>query len=445
MLDKRNVFRRFCPYGVQSKLYRFWFSRTPARAFDRFRKLEEGFSSTDSSQIKRLQLTKVKDAVSFAFDNNHFYRTFYGDHGFHPDEIREYEDIQKIPIVRKKDLRKGGAEWTQSGIDRMYANTGGTSGAPLSFYLPTEFVAKEKVYQQLMWRQLGWDRTSLKMIFQGSDLGAMNYRFTVKHGGFLINSYRPYENMEAELVDLCLNNRIGYLHGYPSLIYRFASVCEKNEKLAAAIRINLKGIFLCSEYPAPIYRKKIEAVFQAPTLSWYGHGEMAVLAREIDASGIYHPFHGYGMCEAVQRNNVETHLIGTSFDNPYSPFIRYDTEDCIEPVRVSEGVLCSFKVTQGRSGDFICDKSNIPISLTAFIFGRHHPVFDIAEFVQVKQVENGVAILILVLRDNVSGSSSHLLRQFNLEGINMEFRIELRDEPYRTGAGKVPLLVKENT
>ena len=47
-------------------------------------------------------------------------------------------------------------------------------------------------------------------------------------------------------------------------------------------------------------------------------------------------------------------LIGTSYYNRVSPFIRYDTGDLVED-ETKDGLMQSFRVAKGRSREFIRD------------------------------------------------------------------------------------------
>jgi phenylacetate-CoA ligase len=203
----------------------------------------------------------------------------------------------------------------------------------------------------------------------------------------------------------------------------------------------LKGILLGSEYPAPPYRSVIEKAFPVPTISWYGHSEMTVLAGENGTPLVYEPFHSYGFCEAVPSPDGQMHLVGTCYDNFASPFIRYDTGDSIAPEQVENGLLASFRIQNGRLGEFVLDQTGHPVSLTALIFGRHHKAFESAEFIQISQDRPGHAILHVTTR--TLGTADQMMKRFDLGNINMTFDIECREQPVRTERGKIPLLITE--
>jgi phenylacetate-CoA ligase len=232
---------------------------------------------------------------------------------------------------------------------------------------------------------------------------------------------------------------IKYLHGYPSSIYDFALYCKnKDTELQNLLSRQLLGAFLSSEYPYPQYRNIIEDVFDIKTISFYGHTERCILAYEKDKKYIYEPFHTYGFAEMVIIDG-ESKLVGTSYYNHASPLIRYNTDDIISGTE-ENGILKCFTITEGRSGEFVIDKRGNKISLTALIFGRHHRLFNVAKFIQVKQVVQG-KIEIHFVADSVSEEMAAGL--FDKKNINLDITFIKRDNPMMSVSGKINLLITD--
>jgi len=209
------------------------------------------------------------------------------------------------------------------------------------------------------------------------------------------------------------------------------------------LRTTLQGAFLSSEYPAPMYRDRIEEVFGIPTVSWYGHTERAILAWEKKEKFVYHPFQTYGYCELIP--NSETggwKLIGTSYNNFASPFIRYDTGDDVEPVEIIDGLLISFRVRSGRLGEFVLDRKGVKIPLTAIIFGRHHPLFDISLFIQVHQKHEGHMTVIVTPKEKLSPDFK-FKDWFDSSGLDLDIDFKIVEKPILSPSGKVTLKISE--
>jgi phenylacetate-CoA ligase len=294
-----------------------------------------------------------------------------------------------------------------------------------------------------IWQGLGYRPSHLKLTFRGKNLGDKVIRYNPVHNEYSVNAYADLTRTADAIYQLALKRAIFFLHGYPSSIYRFAEYCGREHKdLAELLNRSLKGVLFASEFPAPVYRGRIEQVFPVPTVSWYGHSEMAVLAYERKQPFVYEPFQTYGYCEAVPTADGNSfRLIGTSYHNAASPFIRYDTGDLIRP-NFQDGLLRSFEIAEGRIGDFITDGKGNQISLTALIFGRHHSIFSKARFMQVCQEKPGEATILLNLRDGLSAADINWEREFDASSLSMNLKYRVIPKPVQTATGKIPLLVK---
>jgi phenylacetate-CoA ligase len=388
---------------------------------------------------------RVKRIVDTAYNTNKFYHDFYNQHNFSPKMLQCYDDLKLIPIVTKADLKSYPLEKRSTLKHGCYlANTGGTSGEPLEFYLAAESPGREWAHMHHIWSKLSYVQNKLKLTFRGMNFGKKALKYNPIQNEFKVNAYIDIATISEAIKEIATKYPINYLHGYPSAIYRFADFLEKNDQETLFILCkSLKGIFLGSEYPAPVYREVIESTFRVPSISWYGHSERALLAYEEKEKYVYVPFHTYGYCEAVKDESGSYRLIGTSYDNTVSPFIRYDTGDLIEPID-EENPLQSFRITLGRIGEFIYDENNQAISLTALIFGRHHQIFRKAKFLQVWQPCPGKAIILVTFTNE--GDSSEIIweKEFDTTGIRMDFEFSVLNEPVFTSSGKVPLLIKNS-
>jgi phenylacetate-CoA ligase len=275
---------------------------------------------------------------------------------------------------------------------------------------------------------------------RGRDLGSALVRYNPVHNEVAVNAYAdPLPVIEA-ISKLDRLNEIRWIHGYPSIVSEFCSrMATHRPDVLERLRTQMKGVLLGSEFPAPHYRQAITDNLGADIVAWYGHSEMCVLAFE-DAENEYVPLHAYGWAEGVAKSDGKIHLIGTSYWNNASHFIRYDTGDGIEPDN-SCGVLQRFRITDGRIGEFIIDRRGNKIGLTALIFGRHHAGFERARHVQVRQERPGHIQLLLVLRED-DLTMTDLAGSFDFGNVEIDVDVQVVKEPVRTRSGKLSLLVE---
>ena len=113
----------------------------------------------------------------------------------------------------------------------------------------------------------------------------------------------------------------------------------------------------------------------------------------------------------------------------------------IEPIKIESGILESFKVTAGRVGDFVLDAKGHSVTLTALIFGRHHAVFEKVEHLQVAQQRPGEVLIIAAGSQDLENMRQDFWDGFDTSGVDIRFEVSFVAKPFRTPAGKVPLLV----
>ncbi|MDD4515969.1 hypothetical protein [Massilibacteroides sp.] len=406
---------------------------------------------TRKQEIRQLELAnkeekqdfvfkRVKSLVDFSYKHIPFYRTYYDTNSFHPDDLMSFGDIQKIPIITKSILNQSKLEqrsYKRKG--RYIVNTGGSSGTPFGFYIEPDSIGHEWAHMHTIWEKLGYKTSDFKLGFGGrSDVNNF-VDYDVVRNTFAIDIYASYSEICKRLKQILKKYHVNYLHGYPSSIYDFAIYCETfDQELTSILKEQLKGAFLGSEYPHKYYRDKIETVFDIKTISWYGHTERAVLAYEKERPFNYSPFLSYGFSEAILNEENEYNLVSTSYYNYASPLIRYNTEDIIEDPIVQNGILDSFLILKGRNGEFVVDKDNKSINLTGLIFGRHHEIFNYANFVQVKQIRKGVIEIVYV--GNIAENKAASL--FDSNNLNFDITFKRVNEPIRSVSGKVSLLIK---
>lgn len=402
---------------------------------------KQEIKKTEQINQKKFVFERIKNLLEHSYNNIKFYKEHYDKKNFHPSQFKSFDDIVKIPVINKAILNEYSLEDRSfPARGRYMVNTGGSSGTPFGFYIEPSSMGHEWAHMHTIWEKLGYKPSDLKIVFGGrSDVKDL-IEYDVVRNHFAIDIYADYDKVCDKLKTILKNHTIKYLHGYPSSIYDFAVYCENNnEEIVSLLKKTLKGAFLGSEYPHKHYRDKIENVFGIKTISWYGHTERAVLAYEKVCSFEYFPFLTYGFAETIKNKNGENELISTSYYNYASPLIRYNTEDLIDKPKFDKGILESFQILNGRSGEFVTDFNDKNINLTALIFGRHHELFNFCKFIQVKQITLGVLEIYFVSNTIDEARAAKLFDQSNL---NFKISFKKIAEPFRSLSGKVSLLIK---
>jgi phenylacetate-CoA ligase len=385
-------------------------------------------TASDEEQYNYL-LEHLCKIVKYAQINFPFYQNLYGKKII---TIKTLGDFEALPIIKKSQVR----EFTKDVKGATRLNTGGSTEGPLPFYVDKNIWAREWAHMHHIWSQRVYKPSDLMITMMGKNIGLKPFRYNAVHNELLLNPYVPINSFLPEILEMFKQYPIKYFQGYPSNIYSFFKELEHlvGEKQKRYISAKIQSLFFSSEYPMPYMIKYLKDVWSLDSyISWYGLSEMCVLASDNNSDSVYKPFITYGFAE-----NVNGILLGTSFHNFDMPLIRYSTEDSIKGQKNKYGIMTSFKITKGRSGDFMIDKHGRKLSLT-FALGRHHEIYDIADFIQLYQERNGEAIFYITFKIKPLIKESEAVNYFDLKNIDIDFKYKFLREPIRTKLGKFKL------
>ncbi|MCF8469401.1 MAG: hypothetical protein K9G30_01305 [Parvibaculum sp.] len=390
--------------------------------------------------IKAWSLPKLQEIVQRSYRECAFYRTVYQRRRYDPERFTTFEHFQDVPVVTKNDMIEFSLDdRSLPSPGRLAINTGGTSGETLTFYIDRRAFAREWAHMHLIWGRAGYHYRDMKITMRGRNLGDRIVKYNPVHNEWIVNTYADRGEVCAALSELLKTQKIRWVHGYPSIVSELVSMlAEVDERSTRILRNTLKGVLLGSEFPARQYIEPIKRILGIEPTAWYGHSEMCILAYE-DSQNRYVPLHSYGLVEAVDDSEKDQRLVGTSCWNTASPFIRYDSGDRVS-ADVEGGILRTFSVTSGRIGDFVVSKDGERISLTSLIFGRHHAAFSSVRHVQVRQPEQGKIELLVVAPDR-GLTPDDVMKGFDFSNVELDVTLRIVDEPVRTDAGKIRLLV----
>lgn len=409
-----------------------------------YRKCQTDIKTYDASMNKKEWIFKrFYNIVNYAITNIPFYQEFYKSHNFNIEQLKCFDDIGKVPIVHKSDLIDVPLEQRSNLAFANYlANTGGSTGSPFIFYRSPIQRIKAMAFYHNAWKRLGYKKNKLRLQFVGrQEKQGCIYDF--KRNQIRVSAYESFDNVLREITKVNTFRMLEYLQGYPSVLYEFALFCADHKDLYEQSKLpkSLRGIFLNSEYPNPIFRDTIESVFGVKTIASYGLSEGCALAFD-DGSGFYEIDQSYSYVEAIDVSG-EKHLVGTCYDNYVAPLIRYDTNDVVEMFTSDENILQTFRMDSGgRSGQYILDINDRRVSLTGLIFGKHHQLFSYCTQLQVGQVEKGLATIYYVPKCELPVDFDPALL-FDTSGIDIRFEFVAMTQPIRTVSGKVLLLVNQ--
>lgn len=104
--------------------------------------------------LRELQLQRLRSLLTLAGQHVPYYRDLFGRIGFDPATVSRLEDLGRVPLLDKADIRAGVEHFKADNAEgRARFNTGGSIGEPLIF-----FIGKQRVSHDVAakWRATRW-------------------------------------------------------------------------------------------------------------------------------------------------------------------------------------------------------------------------------------------------------------------------------------------------
>jgi phenylacetate-CoA ligase len=285
----------------------------------------------EPEHLRICQFGHFKKILSFAYRHIPFYKKKYEAAGIHPDHIRSPDDMDKIPVLTKKEIRENGNKVCNkhySGL-KFRRHTSGSTGNPMTFYKDalSMTVMDAILYRNYAW--LGIDIGFRQARFWGHPLSRTG-SFKTRMADSLLNRVRLSAFYLEEKNYRCYLAKIErfksqYIYGYAQSVFQFAHYFHrKNRDLSY---LNLKGVILTGEMIYPGQIEVIKKVFGCEVAEEYGCTELGVIAFRCGC-GNMHLMENlltesvYDPSDKTQGNIIVSELYGELF-----PFIRYQIGD----------------------------------------------------------------------------------------------------------------------
>lgn len=307
--------------------------------------------------LRRYQTARLRALLHHAYETVPFYRQRFEQVGFHPDQFRTLDDLQRVPLTRKADIRLAtDEEAVASDCDpsRLHHHvTGGSTGEPTKLrFTPYE----DRLLR--MFRLLATMRLGLRLRDRRTQLRTDQLIPSKIEENFVLPSQILYAFLSPEdmRANLC-RFRPDVIRGFPSALASFA------DQITDEDRLHLRPRFLTtdSENLTDLARQRIEKAFKAPVFDIYDCYECNVVAYQCTRSEGYHVMDPAVVVEVLNEERpVQSGESGevalTSLHAWAAPLIRYMPGDIVE--RGPNQCACG-----------------APTSTLAKVYGRTHDLF----------------------------------------------------------------------
>ncbi len=401
-------------------------------------------------RVEAWQLARLQDIIRLAYDRTQGYRELYRQAGVRPEDIRSLADIRHLPFTSKRMFQEHLEEFSVRCVGRQYVTTGGSTGIPLGFYQTAANVAMDRAFGYAAWASAGWRLEDLNAMLRGGFVGSAErpWRYDPYYHTLELSSYQLTERTLGAHLAALRRYRPRVLQAYPSAVHQ---LCRLLAADPPARPISFDLILLGSENIYPWQLEEVREVFPTATVfGWYGHAEKAIFAPWCPARRTYHVQPLYGLAELIGEDGQEVaeteegELVGTSFHNVATPFIRYRTMD--RAVRgPSPCDACGHRhmVLQsitGRSHELIVTGTGRLISMTAI--NMHDDLFDDLRQFQFYQEQQGKVAFRYVAKQPLGERQRQRIRQRLMVklGSDVELSLVAVETIPRTRSGKCSFL-----
>ena len=381
-------------------------------------------------QIESVQLAKLKETLIHAYEHSPYYKRSFDLAKFDPYSVASISCLQKLPVLKKNDLKQHFEELQADNIDDYYmVTTGGTSGEPTKVNMERDAIYREWAFIYHYWARFGYDfHNSRIATFRGVDMGNNMSQINPLYNEIRLNPFiLNRENIRSYQKKI---DKYGasFIYGYPSAVYNYCRLSQEN-KIDLAGRF--KAALLISENLYEFQKELIQKVLQCPIAIFYGHSERAVFAENNDDG------YSFNLLYGVTEIDSSGQPIVTGFINRKTPLIRYLVDDRVEETRENR-----YNITGHHDCDVLLGEKGEQISMAAINF--HDDTFDGIEAYQFVQNEPGACIIRIVSSSGIASPKIDKIKQRVESKLGGEFRceVDVTDKIEYTARGKYQMLIQ---
>ncbi len=299
-------------------------------------------------KLKRFQDRALRRAVKYAYTVP-LYNKKYKELNIHPNDIRGIDDLHKLPMVSKNDIRDA---FPNSVIPKnvnknklWIIHSSGSTGKPLSFYRDTFGLLQDLVYGDRSLRivDINWRKDRLTSFGPHDSPG--RYDYAAKHAildnlkffsSSLVNAQHltyTYKDLN-EKIEKINTFKPDFILGPPVDIQALAFLKKKGYGKDIKPRVIVTSGGMLDGY----VRSYIEDAFHCKVVDMYSSVEMGLGAIECE-EGNYHVLSDYLYLEFLDEKGEPVssgepgHVVLTRFFGKGTPFIRYTgLDDIVTPL-----------------------------------------------------------------------------------------------------------------
>ncbi len=283
-------------------------------------------------ELVALQWRLLRKMLKYCFESVPFYQGKYKEAGLEFGDIRNLDDLPKLPIVRKSDLVRHNEMFRRAGNGigpTVEVSTSGTSGTPGRLLWDRRVNVMELCCN---WRHFSWQGYRLGDPF--ADLRNYNpfieeqWKWNYGCRCLEMPVHEMDEHNVSRYADQLRRRGIRFWRGHPHAIEKLGRLMMDT----GITDVRPERVCSNSEMILPSLKQNIETVTGCTLCDSYGQMEHIALICQCPA-GSYHVASEYGIVEIVKddgtlaRDGESGEIVGSGLHNLAFPLIRYGTGD----------------------------------------------------------------------------------------------------------------------
>jgi len=291
-------------------------------------------------EIDHYQDQRLRVVIAHAYEHVPFYRKRFDALRLKPADIRTREDLQKLPLLTRDDVRHSFDELRSRAVTPRAAKTGhtsGTTGTPLTvaYDADTIWMTYAVFDRHYHWAGCRFGRDGDRVVAaRGNVIVPLSqtappfWRYNTAQNQLMLSSFHMSASSLGTYFDVMTEFRPTVVDGYPSTLYLMAKYLERHNRT-----FPMRAAFTSSETLYDFQRALIEERFACRVFDYYALAERTAFSGECDRHEGHHLAEEYGVTEIVDSGGLPVpagtvgRLVGTSLHNVAMPLIRYATTD----------------------------------------------------------------------------------------------------------------------
>jgi phenylacetate-CoA ligase len=410
----------------------------------------------DPHQLERIQFKKLKAILKHAYNHIPYYHRLFSSVKIRPEQIRNYEDMRKIPLTSKQDIQKNLPDMTPRGVEVSklpFGVTSGSTGIPL------------KVLRDYSFMRASYHHSVNGYIFFECGVRSSDNFVTVwGRGAESIQWGKKYVRLwgisdttvplfpPMKLINVLRQISPDVLCTFPSVLSTLADYDVSG--------IHPRLVFTQGEVVTQHCRNLVKKMFNSELFETYGSVEFGNLAFECNEHCGLHMITNHANIEFIDEageyvsSGEQGEIVVTGFLNYVMPLIRYRIGDLGIPT--DEKCTCGrswplIKSIQGRINDYLVLPSGRKISwlylLRVILYDKifRENVFAILQYQIIQDRKDRIILKIVKGREfnpeMLERIKRSLKKEFDKLGENLEVVTRIVDDIPRERTGKRRILI----